>query len=157
MENDPAQTSPSLGYEFAREEEARTAASNLDRRFTETELSGLRIYRVRWNGNFLVEATFSQGTPEARLHDARALLGESGTPYTPTTSKTTNAPRNKPAPYHPGCVASSDESSCLRPTLSARSGFASACQHGAWRRLISTLVLTPSLVGPLRPKGLAVS
>jgi hypothetical protein len=83
MENDPPQSSPSLGYEFAREEEARTAASNLDRRFTETELSGLRIYRVRWNGNFLVEATFSRDTPEPRLHDARALLGESGTPVHP--------------------------------------------------------------------------
>jgi len=82
MENDPA-PSPSLGYEFAREEEARTAASNLDRRFDETELSALRIYRVRWNGNFLVEATFSRGTPEARLHDARALLGESGIPVHP--------------------------------------------------------------------------
>ena len=83
MENDPAQTSPSLGYEFAREEEARTAASNLDRRFTETELSGLRIYRVRWNGNYLVEAAFFRDTPEARLHDARALLGESGIPVHP--------------------------------------------------------------------------
>ena len=83
MENDPAQTSPSLGYEFAREEEARTAASSLDRRFTETELSGLRIYRVRWNGNFLVEATFANDTPEARLEDARALLGESGIPVHP--------------------------------------------------------------------------
>ena len=83
MENDPAQSSTSLGYEFAREEEARTAASNLDRRFTENELSGLRIYRVRWNGNFLVEATFSRDTPESRLHDARALLGESGTPVHP--------------------------------------------------------------------------
>jgi hypothetical protein len=83
MENDPAQTSPSLGYEFAREEEARTAASNRDRRVTETELSGLRIYRVRWNGNYLVEAAFSEGTQEARLQDARALLGESGIPVHP--------------------------------------------------------------------------
>jgi hypothetical protein len=82
MESDPAQ-SPSLGYEFAREDEARTAASDLDRRFTEIELSGLRIYRVRWNGNYLVEATFSQNTPEARLQDARALLGESGIPVHP--------------------------------------------------------------------------
>ena len=83
MENDPAQPSPSLGYEFAREEEARTAASNLDRRFTETELSGLRIYRVRWNGNYLVEAAFATDTPDARLEDARALLGESGIPVHP--------------------------------------------------------------------------
>ena len=83
MENDPPQSFPSLGYEFAREEEARTAASNLDRRYTENELSGLRIYRVRWNGNYLVEATFTQNTPEARLQDARALLAESGIPVHP--------------------------------------------------------------------------
>ncbi len=83
MENDPAPVSPSLGYEFAREEEARAAASNLDRRFTQSELAGLRIYRVRWNGNYLVEATFSHGTPQARLEDARALLGESGIPVHP--------------------------------------------------------------------------
>ena len=83
MENDPPQTYPSLGYEFAREEEARAAASDLDRRFTESELSGLRIYRVRWNGNYLVEAAFSEGTQEARLQDARALLGESGIPVHP--------------------------------------------------------------------------
>ena len=83
MENDSPPTSHSLGYEFAREEEARTAASDLDRRFTEAELSGLRIYRVRWNGNYLVEAAFSDATPESRLQDARALLGESGTPVHP--------------------------------------------------------------------------
>jgi hypothetical protein len=83
MENDPIPISPSLGYEFAREEEARAAASDLDRRFTESELSGLRIYRVRWNGNYLVEAAFSEGTQEARLQDARALLGESGIPVHP--------------------------------------------------------------------------
>jgi hypothetical protein len=78
-----SQRSSSLGYEFAREEEARAAASDLDRRFTEDELAGLRIYRVRWNGNYLVEAAFSDGTPEARLNDARALLGESGIPVHP--------------------------------------------------------------------------
>jgi hypothetical protein len=83
MESDPAPTPSSLGYEFAREEEARDAASNLDRRFTESELSGLRIYRVRWNGNYLVEAAFSKYTPETRLHDARAILGESGIPVHP--------------------------------------------------------------------------
>jgi hypothetical protein len=71
---------PSLGYEFAREEEARSAAAELDRRFAERELTGLRIYRVRWNGNFLVEAVFSDDTPDSRLRDARALLGESGAP-----------------------------------------------------------------------------
>ena len=69
---------PALGYEFAREDEARGAAADLDRRFTERELRGLRIYRVRWNGNYLVEAVFSEDTPDTRLRDARALLGESG-------------------------------------------------------------------------------
>ena len=83
MESDPAPTPSSLGYEFAREEEARDAASNLDRRFTESELSGLRIYRVRWNGNYLVEAVFSRDAPDSRLQDARALLGESGSPVHP--------------------------------------------------------------------------
>ena len=74
---------PSLGYEFAREEEARGAAAELDRRFASGELEGLRIYRVRWNGNYLVEAVFSDGTPDSRLQDARALLGESGAPVHP--------------------------------------------------------------------------
>jgi hypothetical protein len=74
---------PSLGYEFAREEEARGAATELDRRFAERELKGLRIYRVRWNGNYLVEAVFSDDTPDSRLQDARALLGESGAPVHP--------------------------------------------------------------------------
>ncbi|HEX6710262.1 MAG TPA: hypothetical protein VF068_08005 [Rubrobacter sp.] len=79
----PQERSSSLGYEFAREEEARVAAADLDRRFTESELAGLRIYRVRWNDNYLVEAAFSDKTPEARLHDARAILGESGIPVHP--------------------------------------------------------------------------
>ena len=83
MEREPAPPPTSVGYEFVREEEARTAASDLDRRFTQTELTGLRIFRVRWNGNYLVEAAFSDTTPESRLHDARALLGESGTPVHP--------------------------------------------------------------------------
>jgi hypothetical protein len=74
---------PSLGYEFAREEEARGAAANLDRHFARGELTGLRIYRVRWNGNYLVEAVFSDDTPDSRLRDARALLGESGAPVHP--------------------------------------------------------------------------
>ena len=74
---------PALGYEFVREDEARGAAADLDRRFTERELMGLRIYRVRWNGNYLVEAVFAQNSPDARLQDARALLGESGTPVHP--------------------------------------------------------------------------
>ena len=75
--------SSSLGYEFAREEEARAAAADLDRRFNERELAGLRIYRVRWRGNFIVEAAFPPETPDARLEDARALLGESGRPVHP--------------------------------------------------------------------------
>ncbi len=73
----------SLGYEFAREDEAQNHASELARRFTREELPGLRIYRVRWNGNYLVEAAFSDETPEARLKDAGALLGESGIPVHP--------------------------------------------------------------------------
>jgi hypothetical protein len=67
-----------LGYEFARESEARAHATELDRRFTREELLGLRVYRIRWNGNYLVEATFSENAPERRVDDARALLGESG-------------------------------------------------------------------------------
>ncbi len=73
----------SLGYEFAREGEARNHAAELDRRFTREELPGLRVYRVRWNGNYLVEATFAESTPERRVDDARALLGESGVPVHP--------------------------------------------------------------------------
>lgn len=73
----------SLGYEFSVEEDARHSASELDRRFTGRELVGLRIFRVRWNGNYLVEATFSEETPDSRLHDARALLGEAGSPVHP--------------------------------------------------------------------------
>lgn len=72
-----------LGYEFAREEEARAAAADLDRTFGPEELRGLRVYRIRWNGNFLVEAAFPPDVPEQRLRDARALLGESGRPVHP--------------------------------------------------------------------------
>ena len=71
-------SSRSIGYEFARESEARNHAAELDRRFTREELPGLRVYRIRWNGNFLVEATFAEDAPEQRIDDARALLGESG-------------------------------------------------------------------------------
>ena len=70
--------SRSIGYEFAREDEARNHAAELDRRFTKQELPGLRVYRVRWSGNYLVEATFAEDAPERRIDDARALLGESG-------------------------------------------------------------------------------
>ena len=73
----------SLGYEFARESEARNHAAELDRRFTKEELPGLRVYRIRWNGNYLVEATFAGDVPERRIDDARALLGESGAPVHP--------------------------------------------------------------------------
>lgn len=72
-----------LGYQFAREEDARAAAADLDRRFDDAELAGLRIYRVRWNNDFIVEAAFPQSTPEASFQDARALLGESGFPVHP--------------------------------------------------------------------------
>jgi hypothetical protein len=75
--------SSSLGYEFAAEQDARAAAAELDRRFTAVELVGLRIFRIRWNGNYLVEATFRENTPEPRLQDARALLGEAGSPVHP--------------------------------------------------------------------------
>ena len=68
----------SLGYEFAREDEAQNHAAELARRFTGEELPGLRVYRIRWNGNYLVEATFAENTPNYRVDDARALLGESG-------------------------------------------------------------------------------
>jgi len=68
----------SLGYEFARESEARDHAVELGRRFTKEELPGLRVYRIRWNGNYLVEATFAEGIPNSRVDDARALLSESG-------------------------------------------------------------------------------
>ncbi len=78
---------PSLGYEFAREDEARSAAVELDRSFDERELTGLRVYRVRWSGNYLVEAVFSDDTADARLQDARALLGESGAPVHPDDLK----------------------------------------------------------------------
>jgi hypothetical protein len=77
----------SLGYQFAREEEARAAAADLDRRFDERELTGLRIYRVRWNNDFMVEVTFPPATRTSRLEDARALLGESGVPVHPDDLK----------------------------------------------------------------------
>ncbi|MGF1473870.1 MAG: hypothetical protein ACFB50_19285 [Rubrobacteraceae bacterium] len=73
----------SLGYEFSVEQDARHSAEELDRRFSERELVGLRIFRVRWSGNYLVEATFDKYTPESRLQDARAFLGEAGNPVHP--------------------------------------------------------------------------
>jgi hypothetical protein len=72
-----------LGYEFATEREARSSAAELDRRFSPEELAGLRVYRIRWSGNYLVEAVFPEGVPERRLEDARALLGELGRPVHP--------------------------------------------------------------------------
>ena len=71
-------SNPFLGYEFAYEDEAQSHAAELDRRFTREELLGLRVYRIRWNGNYLVDATFAKDTPEPCIDDARALLGESG-------------------------------------------------------------------------------
>src|SRR5215208_352396 len=67
-----------LGYEITREEEAQNHATELDRRFTGKELLGVSVYRIRWNGNYLVGATFAENTPDPRLNDARALLIESG-------------------------------------------------------------------------------
>ena len=73
----------SIGYEFVREEESRDHAAALDRRFSKEQLLGLRVYRVRWNGNYLVEATFSGDVADEVVDDARALLGESGVPVHP--------------------------------------------------------------------------
>lgn len=77
----------SVGYEFEREEDARESAAELDRRFDRDELAGLRIYRVRWNNDFIVEATFSYGLSEGRVADARAILGEAGSPVHPDDLK----------------------------------------------------------------------
>ena len=52
----------SLGYEFAQEDEARSAAD-------------------------LVESVFSEDTAASRLQDARALLGELGAPVHPDDLK----------------------------------------------------------------------
>lgn len=73
----------SVGYEFPTEDGASEAAKELDRRFTGRELKGLRVYRVRWSGNYLVEATFAPDVPDSRLQDVRALLGEAGIPVHP--------------------------------------------------------------------------
>ena len=98
MSGDPAPDA--LGYEFVREDQARATAADLDRRFSEEELLGLRIYRVRWNDNFIVEATFDLEISENRLGDARALLGETGTPVHPDDladyHRATREGRNKP-------------------------------------------------------------
>jgi hypothetical protein len=83
VEREGQPVAPSLGYEFGREEEARDSAAELARCFPEKELKGLRIYRVRWNGNYLVEAVFSSDIPDSRLGNARALLGELGAPVHP--------------------------------------------------------------------------
>lgn len=72
-----------IGYEFASENAARDSAAELDRRFDEGELLALRVYRVRWNDNYLVEAAFAPDAADTRLRDARALLGESGRPVHP--------------------------------------------------------------------------
>lgn len=77
------QRDQSVGYEFEAEDTARQAAAELDRRFDRDELSGLKIYRVRWNDDFIVEAIFAYGLPESRIADARATLGETGSPVHP--------------------------------------------------------------------------
>jgi len=79
----PTGRGPTLGYEFAEEGEARASAADLDRRFGAEELLGLRVYRVRWNNNYIVEAAFAEGIPEGRIADAKALLGEAGRPVHP--------------------------------------------------------------------------
>jgi hypothetical protein len=79
----PEEKNENVGYEFEREEEARGAAAELDRRFSRDEISGLRVYRVRWNNEFIVEANFTYGLPEDRIADARAILGEAGNPVHP--------------------------------------------------------------------------
>ncbi len=73
----------SVGYEFEREQDARESAAELDRRFSEEELAGLKIYRVRWNGDYIVEATFPEALSADRVGDARAILGEAGSPVHP--------------------------------------------------------------------------
>lgn len=83
MPGPDADRRPFLGYEFVREAEASAHAVELDRRFTREEILGLRVYRVRWNGNYIVEATFSEDITPERMRDARALLGESGSPVHP--------------------------------------------------------------------------
>ena len=92
MEKRPRAIQPLPWLRVALKRRPRTTGCNLDRRFTESELPGLRIYRIRWNGNYLVEATFAEDSPERRIDDARALLGDPARPYTPTTSPTTNGP-----------------------------------------------------------------
>ena len=77
----------SLGYEFQTETAAQIFARELDRRFTRGELVGLRVYRVRWNSNYLVEATFSEDATEPRIDSARAILGEAGSPVHPEDLK----------------------------------------------------------------------
>lgn len=77
------QREQSIGYEFEDETVARQAAAELDRRFDRDELSGLKIYRVRWNDDFIVEAVFAYGLSESRIADARATLGETGSPVHP--------------------------------------------------------------------------
>ncbi len=77
----------SLGYEFPTETAAQLYARELDRRFTRGELLGLRVYRVRWNSNYLVEATFSEDASESSLESAQAILGEAGSPVHPEDLK----------------------------------------------------------------------
>ncbi len=83
MPDDGPERLPSLGYEFAREAEARAHATELDRSFKREEIVGHRVYRVRWSGSYIVEATFAEDISHERIRDARALLGESGTPVHP--------------------------------------------------------------------------
>ncbi len=83
----PGEKDENVGYEFERESEAREAAAELDRRFSRDEVSGLRVYRVRWNNDFIVEVEFPYGLSADRVADARAVLGEAGSPVHPDDLK----------------------------------------------------------------------
>lgn len=76
-----------LGYEFATEMEARNVGAELNRRFNSAELVTLGIYRIRWNGNYLLEAVFAKDIPDQRVKDAQALMGESGVQVHPDDLK----------------------------------------------------------------------
>lgn len=109
----------SLGYEFATEREARDSAAELDRRFSAEELAGLRVYRIRWSGNYLVEAVFPEGVSERRLEDARALLGSWGARCTPRIWRTTSGRPGRASSCRAGSDAFSVSDPLLHPLLQA--------------------------------------
>ena len=103
-----------VGYEFPQEEFAGDVAKELDRRFTGRELKGLRVYRVRWSGNYLGAATTlsklrSPLMCQTHVYKTPALYWESPGPrYIQTTSGTT---RRLPSPGSGGCRSGSGSSS----------------------------------------------